>query len=420
MQREHSEMAIADVPEESEWRSGWKVVLAATVGCSAGVFYLGGIMTLVKPLNEVFGWSRAEVMASLLITTVIMLFTAPVVGGIIDRFGARRVALTGMVVCLLVTSAVGLTGPSIWTWYLIWAVSACSASLTLPMVWTIGVAEHFTRNQGKAVGITLCGSGLATALSIPLAYAVYAHFGWRAVFPVLALSSFAVAFPLAWFFFRDPQPGEGRSDRSGAKHPVGEGQPGIRLSEAAWMPRLWLLTVAMFLVGAAMNGLLNHLPSMLTDEGVSAAEAAGLVAIVGPCSILGRLITGFLFDFVNARLVGTIATAFPLVSVFILSQHLTSYEALLPAVIMIGLVSSADAQVTAYLIPKYFGYRNYGKIFGLVFGFMLVGMGFGPFLGGLIFDRTGSYDQMILIVAVALTLGVGMIAALGRYPKSWA
>ena len=414
---EFSAYSVEEALVESEWRLGWKVVLAATAGCCAGVFHLGGIMTLAKPLTREFGWSRAEVMMSLLICTVVMLFLGPIVGGLIDRYGPRRVALSGMPFYVLLISAVGFTGPEIWTWYLAWGIAACATSLTAPVVWTIGVTAHFTKSQGKAVGVTLSAGGIATALS--LAYAVYQYLGWRAVFPVLSLASFVVAYPLVWLFFHDAKSGSTRptltvSDRMPAADP-----PGLRFADAAWTTRFWRLTLSMFVAGAAMNGLINHLPSMLTDEGVPAAKAAALAALVGPCSIAGRVITGFLFDLAYAPLVGAIAIALPIVSCIILSQYLGAYEALIPAIALIGIVASAEVQASAYLIPRYFGYRSYGRIFGFVFGVAILGMGTGPVVGGLIFDRTGSYDAMILIIVAALGGSALLVGTLGRYPKSW-
>jgi predicted MFS family arabinose efflux permease len=283
------------------------------------------------------------------------------------------------------------------------------------VVWTVGVAGHFSKHQGKAVGVTLCGPGIATAVSVPLAYWVYQHFGWRAAFPAVYFGGFLVAYPIVWLFFHDAKSGSKQPSPARRGHSVDAAAPDLTFAEALRTTRFWRLIVSMVLTGACVTAFSLHFVSMMTDDKVSPTEAVGLAALLGPFSIAGRLISAFLLDIFEAPLVGAVAFALPIVSATILFQHMVAYEALVLAAFLIGVSQSADAQVPAYLIPKYFGYRSYGRIFGLAYGLLFVGMGFGPVLAGAIFDMTGSYRTVFILVIAALSVGALLIGTLGRY-----
>src|SRR4051812_22673198 len=107
-----------------EWSQGWTVVLAAILGYTASAIHQQSLGVMMKPLSAAFGWSRAEIAAAASMASIGTIVTAPLVGRLVDRFGARKVSSIGLPLYCLGIAAAGLTGPSIWSWYLVWGFVA--------------------------------------------------------------------------------------------------------------------------------------------------------------------------------------------------------------------------------------------------------------------------------------------------------
>src|SRR5690606_10579395 len=102
-----------------EWRRGWGVVLCSALGIAIVGIYVHFIGAMIRPLEEAYGWSRGEIAFGLTLITVISPGVNLFIGYMADRIGARRVAIVGIILFGIIFSAMGLAGPSIWSWYAI-------------------------------------------------------------------------------------------------------------------------------------------------------------------------------------------------------------------------------------------------------------------------------------------------------------
>jgi len=152
-----------------EFRRGWPVVLAAFLGIGLGLsplpFYTMGVFA--PHFAREFGWSTAQIMAGLTVTTVSVLGSAPLVGLLPVRFGVRRVALTSLVLFSLAFMSLALSSGSLVQFDVTWAAVAVLGAGTLPMTWTPAVNDLFEVRKGLALGVSLMGTGLFGFLAKP-------------------------------------------------------------------------------------------------------------------------------------------------------------------------------------------------------------------------------------------------------------
>lgn len=171
---------------ESEWCRNWPLVLAAMVGVSFITIPTATLGLFMAPLNAAFGWSRTEISAGLTIFALINLPLMPLAGMLVDKFGARRLALPGLVLCSLAFAAFALLNGSLVHWLASWVVFTL-LSLTVGMVvWTTAVSSTFGKSRGLALALVLCGAAIAQALAPIVARWVIDNHGWRAGYVALA------------------------------------------------------------------------------------------------------------------------------------------------------------------------------------------------------------------------------------------
>ena len=160
------------------------------------------------------------------------------------------------------------------------------------------------------------------------------------------------------------------------------------MAEAMRSRAFWILIVVLFLFSIGQNGAMTHLSALLTDRGVSASEAAIAVSLMGAASLLGRLVTGWLLDrFFAPRAVILRAGAGRALGIFLLSSaHSLAMGSL--AAILIGGAMGGEADITPYLLSRYFGLRSFSMLYGFCWTAYAIAGAIGPVLMGRAFDTT--------------------------------
>jgi len=391
-----------------EWRRGWPVVLSAFLGIAASSMPSFALGVMMKPLGAAYGWSRTEITAMITISTIFMLLLSPGVGALADRFGSRRIALGALIYFCLAFAGLSLTGPAIWTWYAGSVLVGIGMALAGNTVWIAPVARQFAKTRALALSVALSGLGLSLAVTPALSLWAMGAVGVDKVYFVLAAFAFLISFPTGLLLFRDAAPRRRDAD--------GQAQDGLTFAEALRTTRFWRLVVAMFIVAATSATLLIHYVPILTDAGVPAARATAYLALLGPASIVGRLICGWLMDRIFAPFVAGGAFFLAVIGYLMLSHYDGSVgmSVLIPC--LVGIAGGAEVDVAAYLTARYFGLRSFGSIYGMIQGFNSIFYGMTPTLAAYLYDTTGSYNVMLSILAGALMVSVALVTTLGRYP----
>jgi predicted MFS family arabinose efflux permease len=173
---------------------------------------------------------------------------------------------------------------------------------------------------------------------------------------------------------------------------------GARVREAVRSRPFWIVVVVLFFASIAQNGALTHLPAMLTDRGVSPARAATALAAMGGASLVGRFLTGWLLDrFFAPRVALSMLSAATVGTLLLASAH--SFASGTLAAILIGLGMGGEADVTPYILTRYFGLRSFAMLYGFTWTAYAVAGAIGPVLMGWVFDATGSYGALLTVLA---------------------
>lgn len=390
---------------------GWKPLVGAMLGVSAGltgiVFYTHGVFVL--SITEEFGWSRGATQFAFSFVMMSAALTGPLIGGLSDKYGARRVALISMFALSLSFASLSLTTDNILVYYALWILMSVIAAGTFPVTWTRGVNSWFDKSRGLALGMTMMGTGLVAAVGPSYAAWLIESFGWREAYQAIGATLLVVAFPVAYFFFQE------RDEKDVAIH-SSSANTGVTLREALADYRFWAMGIALLFICYGVGGLITNLVPMLTDKGLPldyAVEKAGLVGIM---VIVGRLVVGYLIDRVWAPGVACVFLILPAASCLILAQSMPSGLMISISALAIGLAAGAELDVIAYMSSRYFGLKNYGKIYGAQFVFFAVGSGAAPAVFGWSQDVTGSYELILYSTAALFVVGSLLMLVMGPYP----
>lgn len=376
-----------------ELRRNWPFLVPCLFGIMLSSFqgYSLGVMTI--PIEREFGWTRSEIAGGYFIDSILVLMAAPLVGMAADRFGARRIALCGILLYCLCLSALSLTSRDVHIWWSLWSVLALGQVFVMPHIWIKAISAGFSANRGIAIAIALCGTGLCSMLVPSLANALVVQWGWRAAYVGLAIIGGCVTFPLAWLLFHPfartataaATPGDGAPSV----------QPGISVREGYGSPLFRKLACAVGLYALAISILTTNLVPVLVSGGHSPARAAALAGLMGVGTIVGRLCSGLLLDRLFAPRIGAAAVLLTVISVALLLGLPSSPVATGLACLTIGLSAGGEYDSAAYIAARHFGSRNLGALFGAITGVMTFGAAIGPIISNLVYDLSGSYTFII-------------------------
>ncbi len=396
----------------TEWRGFWFLPLMGALGYATSVLHVYSLGPFIAPLQAEFGWSRALISFGLTVSSVISAILCIPVGMLVDRVGPRRVALVGIVLMCGAFSLLGTaTGERI-NWYGLWAVVAVGTFCVQATVWTSAVASRFEKSRGLAFAIALSGGSLAAAI-FPL-YATWAieTFGWRQAYSAMAAAWGVPVFVLMVLLFR------GAHDHDRAAQVASKAAAtGVSLAEGMRSLAFWRLLMASAFFSFTTIGVTVHFVPILTDKGVETLDAAGVAALIGLFSIVGRLGTGFLIDRFPAHKVGAIIFLIPLISCALLLGDVGGRQGQMLAAAIFGLTLGAEVDVIAYLATRFFGLKNFGALYGAMVMALSLGTAFGPLAAGAVFDTNASYAPFLYLTMLLMSTAALALATLGRPPQ---
>ncbi len=387
------------------------MLLSASLGviCSSIVLPFYSLGALVVPITEEFGWSRAEFQLALLFSTGTGVITAPAVGWLLERVGARTMAISGLIGLSIALALTSLLNGQLWMLYASYTAMAFLGAGTIPVTWTRAVTSLFFEQRGLALGIMLSGTGICAILIPQFTVWMIENFGWRSAYLGLAALPLLIAGPAVFLFFRPGEDVEADPEVSEAN------ETGFTFREATQGYRFWVLLVSIFLVYIAMSGMVPNLIPALTDQGITPQRAATAISVFGIAVIAGRLIVGYLVDKIWAPGVAAVAIGLPVIGSLILAGAPGFFIACVAAA-MLGFAAGAELDLMSFLAAKYFGLKHYPQIYAVLYSALALASGIAPMLFARVFDVTGSYEIGFFVGAGFFTVGAGMILLMGRYP----
>jgi MFS family permease len=318
--------------------------------------------------------------------------------------------IPGLLIYALMTASYALIQASPFAiTFLIFAVTGIVGGVGTPIPYATVITQWFDRQRGLALGIGIAGVGLGVALVPQLAAALIAEFGWRAAYLGLGIAVLVIAFVPVAIFLREP-PKAARAANGTPAVPL----PGIAAGEAFRSGLFWGLAIAFFLDVIAINGTLTHIVALLTDRGIALQTATATLSGVGIALILGRILSGWCLDRMWGPYVAVTFFVLPMIGIALLASGVTGVVPFVGA-ITLGLGIGAEVDLMAFFISRYFGARNYAKIYGTIFGVFAFGVGIGPALSGGSFDLFRSYTPIFMVYEVLLAISCVIFLRLGPY-----
>jgi predicted MFS family arabinose efflux permease len=282
------------------------------------------------------------------------------------------------------------------------------------MIWSAAIASEFTANRALALAVAMIGSGIGAIVAPIVAGSLITAFDWRVAYMVMGLGWGGLAGLFCLFFFRCRLDQKAATAKPGQK--AAQDLPGLSAREAltSWRFARFLATI---LIGNTIYvGMYVHMIPLLVGTGLPREEAAWIVGLGGFASIGGQAICGVLADRLPGRFISAVSVSLLAVASILLLIPTDSLALRVIPVLCVATVGGERIHMLSYLTTRYFGLKAFGTIFGVVASTMAIPVGLGPLLAGFIYDRTGSYDALLIagipvgIITALLTL------SLGRYP----
>jgi MFS family permease len=390
-----------------EMGDGWLVLVTSLFGIAVGaaslLFYSIGVF--FEPLQREFGWNRGQISGALIYLTLGFVVSGPIVGGLIDKCGARLVALFSMPMLALTMFGLGNLGNSLTVFFALFFAAGCFGGGTTPIVYTRVVNANFDRSRGLALGIVLAGTGIAALVLPPTIAATIGWSGWRAGFLLLAIAA-ALAWPLVLFGFRGVE---------GAIAPPTQSAQGTDRAAALKSRVFWTISIGFIAVATAISGLVVHVVPLLRDTGMPLPQAAAIASFIGVGVILGRILVGWTIDRVFAPYVAAAVFLFTAMGCVLL--NLGGAQTAPLGAFLIGFALGAEIDLIAYLTARYFGMKNYGFLYGIIYSMFSIGAAAGPAIVGHLFDSFGNYRIALWVIASCLIFGAAAVASLPQFAR---
>lgn len=402
---------------------GWWIVLAcAGITLVSGSTFYYGFGALFDPILREFGWSTTATALAFSLRSEAAAIGAPATGFLVDRFGARRVMMGGVIVAAAGTLWFSRV-ESLFEFYAAVFVIALGNSATDSRVGGLAVSHWFVRRRTRAIAVLTLGIGLSGFVVPAVAWMVSTH-GWRAAVVGMAGALLVVALPLTLVVRNRPgahglRPDGDPAPLAPALAALARLQPAVADTSFTFRAALqgrafWLLALAFALstMGATAYTVLI-IPALL-KAGYGAEGAALAAAGIPMLSLPGRAVTGVIGDRFDKRKV--VAATFVIQGLGTLV--LAAAGAGLPAVVLSLLLFApgfgAFLPLRTPIQAEQFGLRSLGGIQGSILGIATVGGFVGPVFTGAVVDATGSYAPAFVALGVCLVLSAPLVWALPK------
>ncbi len=394
-----------------EWRRYWPLVISAFLGMSFYSLFAYSNQMFVQPLEKEFGWPRRDIAFGYSIFAIIAFLLGPMVGAMIDRFGARRIAVPGLALSAIAFAALSLTTGDMRTWFGLWLMLGLVGIAVKSTVWTVAISNAFTKNRALALSVMLSGSALAQLGAPILGRWLIPEYGWRHTYLIFGLGWGGAALLLTFFLFHD------------AKRPVASASlplvqlPGFGFWQAVKSRPMLLIFTANLLNALMGSGITFQLKPILSDTVLGESGAALVAATAGVTGIIGKIGSGWLLDRSESKLIPALTFAIGSVAFFLMLDLFQSKAAVIGGVLIYGLYSGAGLSVTAFLVSRYVGLKSFGAVYGLLGSMLMLGTALGPPIGAAVYDAFHTYHPLLwAVIPICLFDGMLMLF-LGKYPE---
>jgi MFS family permease len=386
-----------------------KVQVAATAFLSlfalVGLSFYGLPIFYGSMLNDLafFEGSRARVTSGNALGRIIIgpLFGF-LAGWIIDRFGPRRLMITGILMGGF--ALIGLSQmTALWMFYFFYLFNALGYVCGGPLPNQVLLSRWFDKARGKAMGFAYIGIGVGGMVVPQLARWLNAQFGWQRALMTLGMLMIIIALPMVWFVKEQP---EGYAER--------KAEPPLPLRHILKQPAFYLLAIGSMCSIGAVGGANQHLAVfMQKDLQYLPGTVANVISLVLASSIVGRLLMGWLADRYPKKYV--MLLIYTLVSAAIPLLYFVSAPGVIYVfAIVFGIAFGGDYMVIPLMAAELFGLKMMGRVMGIIITADGLAEALAPMLVGYLYDQSKNYVNGFAALIILAALGAIAVAMLPR------
>jgi len=362
-------------------------IIAASALLAINFGFRSSLGLFLKPISESFGYGREIFAFSLALQNLFWGLFQPLAGAIADKYGTAKVIILGSMLYALglyiTGTADGFIDLHLGAGILIgMGISGTGLGVVLPAMARMVRPEK----RAFALGIGTAAGSAGQFLLIPVAREFLVTYGWQMALVIMAIGSLSMI--LFTPVFKDDKKTNTKTD--------GESEQNLReaLKEASKHFHYWLLIAGFFVCGFQLAFITVHMPAYLADKGFDSSVAAISLSIIGLCNIVGSLTAGHLSGIYSKKWIlafiygarSIVIVLFLVFPISIFSVYAFSFAT--------GFLWLATVPPTSGLVAQMFGLKYMGTLYGIVFLNHQIGSFTGVWLGGYLFDTTGSYNQV--------------------------
>jgi MFS family permease len=373
---------------------------------TSGARYSFGVA--FKPMIKELGWSRGAISFAFFLNMTLFALSLIAAGKLYDRYGAKWVIFISTVFLSAGFALISLIN-SLWQFYIVYGVFAALGlgGTSIPLLAAL-TSKWFTKWRGLAISLALAGNCMGQFVLIPVFTFSTLRYGWRISYLSIGLMMLLVNMALVLFVIKEssdhptPSPAHGKEDKE--KERTGEKASNdpledLSLREAMKTSPFWFFLIVMFVCGSGDFLVTTHLIPFVTDHGIHPAQAGSMLAWIGLMSLLGVLTAGPASDLIGNKI--PMAVAFLLrLGAFLLILTYQNSASFYVFSIVFGLTYLVTGPLATTLLGRLYGFSHIGLLSGFVTTVHHIGGGLWAYLGGIIFDQTGSYRLAFVCSAI--------------------
>ena len=402
----------------------WVIAGVTFLTLIAAAAFRSTTSVLFEPLEMHFGWTRSQTSLAVTVNLIFYGLTAPFAAVFMERFTIKRTAMVALTLIGLGTGLT-LTMTEVWQLVLYWGVFVGLGTGALALVFASIVANRwFETRRGLVTGIFSAAYATGQLLFLPLIAHLVMESGWQLGSLVVTLLV-AALIPIFFFLFKEKPADVGLLPYGATEPRVEEQAPRTvkatitTLTEAFRSKAFWVLAGTFFVCGWTTNGLIGaHFIPAAHDHGMPATTAASLLAIVGIFDFIGTILSGWLTDKVDPKLLLVFYYGLRGLALFTVPYVLgpTAEPPLWFFIVFYGLDWIATVPPTIALTREYFGAAKSGVIYGWVFASHMIGAAIAAAYAGIIRDVQGDYFIAWITAAVLCLVAAGSMVFLRKKP----
>jgi predicted MFS family arabinose efflux permease len=382
----------------AHWRTPTVVLACGGIILALAMGIRHGFGLFLQPISHDLGWGRETFALAIAVQNLVWGATQPFVGMISDKFGAARVVMGGAALYALGLVAMANShSPFAFVMTSGVLIGVGLSGVTFSVISGVLGRRFSPEQRSMALGISAAAGSFGQFATLPLAQWLLSHVGWYGA--LLAMAGVAVCMaPLAAALV----------ERRGAQKHAFIQSARQAMGEALGHRGYILLTAGFFVCGFQVVFLAVHLPAYLADKGLPAYVAVTALALIGLFNIVGTFIAGWLGGRLPKKYILS-AIYFARAVVFAIFFWVpVSVYSVYAFAIALGFLWLSTVPVTNSIVAQIFGVRYLAMLSGFVFFSHQIGSFLGAWLGGWVYDLTGSYD-IVWYLAIALAVMAGLI-----------